>query len=61
MSITVFILTLYMLPRYETTTVIPCITSTWYKIYTGLLILATLGVFLVAALETRNPHAHVDV
>ncbi|KUJ16599.1 uncharacterized protein LY89DRAFT_87973 [Mollisia scopiformis] len=36
------------------TTIIPCITATWYKIYTGILFAAMFTVFIIACLETRR-------
>ncbi|KAI1377553.1 hypothetical protein F4677DRAFT_414790 [Hypoxylon crocopeplum] len=37
-----------------TTTVIPCISSVWYKIYTALVILSTLVLITIASIETRR-------
>ncbi|KAE9381908.1 hypothetical protein N431DRAFT_298304, partial [Stipitochalara longipes BDJ] len=36
------------------TTIIPCITAKWYKIYTGILFTCMLLVFIFAAIETRR-------
>ena len=36
------------------TTIIPCINSTWYRIYTYLLFLFALWLLIVSALETRR-------
>lgn len=36
------------------TTVLPCIEATWYKIYTGLLILLALTAMVVSGRETRK-------
>lgn len=44
----------YVLLGRCNTTVVPCITKLWYKIYTGILFLAMLLVFILAALETRR-------
>ena len=54
LSVTILTLAVYMLPRHQNTTVLPCITSTWYKIYTGTLIVGTLLVFIITALEARK-------
>lgn len=38
----------------HTDTIIPCISSLWYKIYTGLLIALMLALIVVAGLQTRK-------
>ena len=35
-------------------TAIPCATAVWYKVYTGFIMAAMLGLCTVAALETRK-------
>jgi len=56
MSATICIFTLYFFIHTNTssTTVIPCLTSLWYKIYTVLLFSLMLALFIVSALETRR-------
>lgn len=45
----------YLLHRKSTpSTVIPCINSTWYKLYSMLLYLFMLVAFIMSAIETRN-------
>ncbi|TGO35350.1 hypothetical protein BHYA_0161g00130 [Botrytis hyacinthi] len=48
------IYTFYFLTNNSTTTIIPCITSLWYKIYTALLFACILGLVCIAGLETRT-------
>jgi hypothetical protein len=40
--------------RGASTTIIPCISKWWYKLYTLSLFAAILGCFIIAALETRK-------
>lgn len=47
------IYTFYFLTNNSTTTIIPCIASLWYKIYTVLLFSCMLVLVCVAGLETR--------
>jgi hypothetical protein len=56
LSATVCVFTFYFFIHTSTssTTVIPCLTSMWYKIYTILLFLLMFVLFLVSALETRT-------
>jgi hypothetical protein len=51
---TIFIFLFYFLRGNSTTTIIPCLTSTWYKLYTALLFLGMLLSILLAAIETRK-------
>jgi hypothetical protein len=44
----------YILLGRCNTTIIPCITAKWYKVYTGILFASTLLVLIFAALETRQ-------
>lgn len=48
------IYTFYFLTHNSTSTIIPCITSLWYKIYTFFLIICMLILILIAGLETRR-------
>jgi len=36
------------------TTIIPCVSKMWYKIYTGFLLILIIGIMVVAGLETRK-------
>jgi hypothetical protein len=51
---TSFIFIFYFLRGNSTTTIIPCITSTWYKLYTALLLLGMLVLVIFSAIETRK-------
>ena len=44
----------YFIRSPSTTTIIPCIASTWYKVYTYVLLTLMLASIVVAALETRR-------
>jgi hypothetical protein len=44
----------YVIRGRSATTIIPCIVSTWYQIYTCILILMGLVMIVVATLETRR-------
>lgn len=48
------ILLAYIILGRCNTTIIPCITASWYKAYTGLLFAAMFSVFIIAAFETRK-------
>jgi hypothetical protein len=54
LSATVTTYAYYFVRGRSATTVIPCIVSTWYQIYTGILMLIALVLIVVAALETRK-------
>jgi hypothetical protein len=45
---------LFILGRSSTTTIIPCITSRWYKVYSCFLFMFAIVVIIVGALETRK-------
>lgn len=47
-------MTFYSFQTRRTTTIIPCIESLWYKIYSGLLFIFMLVYIAIAALETRK-------
>ena len=53
LSSTLVIYIFYFVRGRSTTTIIPCISSIWYKIYTVFLALATIILVVLAALETR--------
>jgi hypothetical protein len=48
------ILSAYIILGRSTTTIIPCITSCWYKVYTAFLGLLAFLLILAAALETKK-------
>ena len=48
------ILTFYVVRGNTTSITIPCITSTWYRIYTAVLFLGMLVMFMFGMIETRN-------
>ncbi|KAF1911089.1 hypothetical protein BDU57DRAFT_109803 [Ampelomyces quisqualis] len=49
----------YFLCGKTTTTIIPCISSTWYKVYTILLMAMILVLIIISAIETqRGPDGH---
>jgi hypothetical protein len=49
----------YFLRGKTTTTIIPCISSMWYKVYTMLLMVAMLVLIIISAVETqRGPDGH---
>jgi hypothetical protein len=54
LAVTLGTIATYFLLGRSTTTIIPCIVSRWYKIYTGTLFAFMLLVFIIAALETRK-------
>ncbi|KAH8680376.1 hypothetical protein BGZ61DRAFT_508019 [Ilyonectria robusta] len=51
---TTFILMFYFFRGLTTTTLIPCITATLYKLYTAILIGLAVAVIVVACVETRR-------
>jgi hypothetical protein len=53
LSVTLIVLSSSML-RGSKTTVVPCITQKWYKLYTIILFLWMFAVFVIAALGTRR-------
>ncbi|KAE9970134.1 hypothetical protein BLS_005062 [Venturia inaequalis] len=53
LAVTVVATLIYMV-RYPATTVIPCIQSTWYKIYTSFLFACTMAMLILASMETRR-------
>lgn len=54
LAVTTGILLAYIILDRCRTTIIPCITATWYKVYTGLLFAAMFTVFVLAAIESRK-------
>ena len=53
-SVTVITHAYYFIRERSGTTIIPCIISVWYQIYTGILLLLALLLIVVAAIETRK-------
>lgn len=53
-TVTSFTFSYYFLRDLSATTVIPCIVSTWYQIYTLILIILMVLLIIVAAVETRK-------
>lgn len=51
---TTIVLSAYFFLGRTATTIIPCIASMWYKIYTCVLLTVTLALVVIAALETRK-------
>jgi hypothetical protein len=54
LSATFIIYTYYFIWEHSATTIIPCIFSTWYQIYTCILILMMLVLIVVAVVTTRK-------
>jgi hypothetical protein len=54
LSATIIIFAFYFIGGRSATTIIPCITSIWYKIYTFVLLSFMLILVVIAALETRK-------
>jgi hypothetical protein len=54
LSATFIIYAYYFIWERSATTIIPCIVSTWYQIYTCILILMMLVLIVIAAVETRK-------
>ncbi|KAH9205870.1 hypothetical protein DL95DRAFT_489333, partial [Leptodontidium sp. 2 PMI_412] len=50
----IVIVTVYFWTGNTSSTVLPCIESTWYKVYTGLLIVLMIIAMVVSGLETRK-------
>lgn len=54
LSASLVIYTVYFVRGRSASTIIPCMTALWYKIYTAVLMLFMLVLIVVAALETRR-------
>jgi hypothetical protein len=52
--VTSCILCCYFLLGDSTTAIIPCVRSTWYRLYTAMLVLGMLLLMILAAIETRQ-------
>ena len=50
----ILIISIYFWTGNTSNTVLPCIETTWYKIYTGVLILLMITAMVVSGLETRK-------
>jgi hypothetical protein len=53
LSTTLVVLAFYII-RGSTSTIVPCISQRWYKVYTSILFLFMFAVFIIAALGTRR-------
>ncbi|KAF5611755.1 hypothetical protein F25303_14462 [Fusarium sp. NRRL 25303] len=53
-GMTALITTWYMVIKGAKSTVLPCISSTWYKFYTGVLLGFGIAVIVIACIETRK-------
>ncbi|KAL2063451.1 hypothetical protein VTL71DRAFT_5256 [Oculimacula yallundae] len=53
-TVTLFIFAYYLLRDVQPTTVIPCLVSPWYQIYTLMLTITTVLLVVIAAVETRK-------
>lgn len=54
LTVTALVITAYIVKGDSTTTIIPCISSTWYKVYTYIIFILTLILLIVSALETQR-------
>jgi hypothetical protein len=54
LSVTFIVMSVYLLKGESTTTIIPCISSVWYRVYTYVLFMFTLILLIVSALETQR-------
>ncbi len=54
LSTSIIIMGTYFWQENSRTTIIPCISMMWYKMYTGFLLLLIIGIMVVAGLETRK-------
>lgn len=50
----ILILLIYFSRGVSRTTIIPCVTSVWYKVYTGFLLAFIVVIMIIAGLETRK-------
>jgi len=51
---TILILLIYFSCGVSRTTIIPCVISVWYKVYTGFLLAFIVVIMIIAGLETRK-------
>lgn len=54
LTMTIALFTCYFIRGFTTTTIIPCISSLWYKVYTFIIIGFTVLFIVVAGLQTRR-------
>ncbi|KAH8898448.1 hypothetical protein GQ53DRAFT_417689 [Thozetella sp. PMI_491] len=54
LGVTAIIFVYYFARGRTTTTIIPCISSLWYKVYSGIIFALTTAVIIVACIETRK-------
>ena len=53
LSISVLVYGYYFIRGHNATTVLPCVASLWYQIYTGVLLALVLVLIIIASIETR--------
>ncbi|KAH8674211.1 hypothetical protein BX600DRAFT_433800 [Xylariales sp. PMI_506] len=53
-TITLVVFTFYSVRGSTTSTIIPCITTVWYRLYTLIVILAALVLIVIASIETNQ-------
>jgi hypothetical protein len=54
LSVAIMILVIYFLRGSSRTTIIPCASTIWYKLYTDFLLIFTVAIIIIAGLETRR-------
>jgi hypothetical protein len=54
LAATTIIFFIFFICKHDTTTIIPCISDTWYQIYTGCIISFAVVAIVIACLETRK-------
>ncbi|UPK91549.1 hypothetical protein LCI18_002484 [Fusarium solani-melongenae] len=54
LAATTIIFFIFFICKHEITTIIPCISETWYQIYTGCIISFAVIAIVIACLETRK-------
>ncbi|KAM7218506.1 hypothetical protein V8F06_006110 [Rhypophila decipiens] len=50
----IILLSIYFVQGKTTTTIIPCISSNWYKVHTAVTFLVAISLFVVGCIETRQ-------
>ncbi|KAM7189825.1 hypothetical protein V8F33_009851, partial [Rhypophila sp. PSN 637] len=50
----IILLSIYFAQGKTTTTIIPCISSNWYKVHTAVIFLVAISLFVVGCIETRQ-------
>lgn len=54
LTVTLVVMVAYVLKGESTTTIIPCINSMWYKVYTCMVFILALLMLVISALETQK-------